>query len=297
MTIGEDLMKPYIIVELGQNHNGNFDIALWMTKIASQVGADAIKLTKRTPTAIFTLESYHKPYNSLNSFGKTYGKHREYLEFDKKQYGQISRFAHRLGLDFIVTVADIPAYEMVKEYVDEIKIGSADIRDMNLLRHIRDDWKGEIIVSTGLAKKWHILSLIRMFWDKPLTIFNCTCEYPTKREHQNLNRIKTLQKYKLIHPNLKIGHSDHSSREFDLYTAISMDIDVLEFHFTLDKSAKGSDHKASINVRQLYELMLFVNHRNKILGNKELRRKIPSYLEPVVEKLWKNKNKLGEYVV
>ena len=290
-------MKPYIIAELGQNHNGNFDMALWMTKIAANAGVDAIKLTKRTPLLILSADAYDKPYNSPNSFGKTYGEHREYLEFSKEQYGQISRFAHRFGLDFIITVADIYAYEQVKEYADVIKIGSADIRDMNLLRHIRNDWNGEIIVSTGLAKKWHILSLIRMFWDKKLTIFNCTCEYPTKLEHQNLNRINTLQKYKLIKPDLKIGHSDHSSRVFDLYTVICMDIDVLEFHFTLDKYDKGSDHKASLDINGLFKLMKAIDYRNGILGSSKLRRKIPSYLEPVMKKLWKKKNKLGEYVI
>ena len=130
-------MKVKIIAELGINHQGKFELAREMIKEASQCGVDYIKGQKRNPRQCLTEEQYNKPYDSNNSFGETYGEHKEALEFSKEQWNDLFLYAKSLGLKSFNTVFDIDSANEMEELNQDIyKFGSGDSSNHELIKHV-----------------------------------------------------------------------------------------------------------------------------------------------------------------
>ena len=139
----------YVIAEVGHNHQGKLETAKEMFREAKACGASAVKLQKRDNRGLFTQAAFDRPYENENSFGLTYGEHREALEFDRDQYAELQGYAAELELDFFATAFDITSADMLETLdMPAYKVASADLRNLPLLRHIAGFGK-PVIVSTG----------------------------------------------------------------------------------------------------------------------------------------------------
>lgn len=146
-----DESPPYVIAEIGNNHQGKVDICIKMIEAAQKAGASAVKLQKRNNKKLFTREFYNSPYNSENAFGETYGEHRENLELSNKDFILVKEYSKDLGIDFFATAFDEDSADFLAEIdVPIIKIASADLRSTHLLKHCAK-LKKPLIISTGAA--------------------------------------------------------------------------------------------------------------------------------------------------
>jgi sialic acid synthase len=146
--IGEGT-QCYVIAEIGHNHQGSLDRARELFKEAKLAGAHAVKLQKRYNRGLYTRAAYDKPYDNENSFGATYGEHREFLEFEREQYAELQAFAKELGVDFFSTAFDLHSGDFLATLdMPAYKIASGDLKSTPLLKHVARMGK-PMIVSTG----------------------------------------------------------------------------------------------------------------------------------------------------
>ena len=168
--------KPNVIAEIGCNHKGNMEIAKQLLKIAAQSDVEVVKFQKRTIKEFLTEEQYNAPHpNPINSYGDTYGTHREYLEFDVTQHGELKTYAEKLGLIYSTSVWDTTAAkEIVSINPILIKVPSACNNHFEMLKVLRDDYMGEVHISFGMTTKDEVsenpplikktLSLYKTYW-------------------------------------------------------------------------------------------------------------------------------------
>ena len=135
-VIVNDGSDCYVIAEIGHNHQGNLEKAKQLFKTAAECGVNAVKLQKRDNKSLFTKAAYYKPYENENSFGSTYGAHREALEFGKTEYVELQNYARELGVTMFATAFDIPSVDFLAELdMPVYKIASGDLKNTPLLRH------------------------------------------------------------------------------------------------------------------------------------------------------------------
>jgi sialic acid synthase len=263
--------KAYVIAEIGHNHQGNIKLAKQMFKSAKEAGASAVKLQKRNNKELYTETFYNSPYENKNSFAKTYGKHREKLEFGIKEYLILKKEAKKLKLDFIVTPFDFSSVNFCKKIgIDAVKIASADLKNLPLQKEIAKLNK-HIFLSTGGGNFQDVHDAYRNIIkiNKRLSILHCTASYPAKIRDLNLNVIKNLKKK---YPKLVIGLSDHENGIDGATIAYMLGARIFEKHFTLDRSNKGTDNAFSLEPQGLSKMIRNLNRIEKMLGdgNKKL---------------------------
>lgn len=278
MSLIRNNNEVYIIAEIGQNHNGDVEIAKKLIDQLDRYTYDpitgsrlykpnAIKLTKRDLDEELTLNAASKPYTGPNSFGKTYGEHREFLELSYEAHVELGLYARNRGFDFIVTACSPKAtavYDMVK--VDYIKVASRDLTNIPLLDKIASR-KEPIILSTGMATCEELDNALTILHNNEVAILHCISEYPAKFHNLNLNTIKWLQKkYGDSH---RIGYSDHSLGNDAPLMSVALGASIVEKHVTLDTSMKGSDHKGSADIEQFHRMTNSIRLAEQSLGKIE----------------------------
>ena len=235
---------PFIIAEIGNNHNGNLDLAKEMLKICKKINVDAVKFQVKDIETAFSKELLDKPYTGPNSFGKTYREHKEALEFSKDELKVIYDYARELGIICFATPFDVKSVNILEELDNPIyKISSFHVTDLELIESIAKTSK-PIILSTGMSSIEEIdvaVKKIREFHDK-LIILQCTSCYPTEDEDVNLRVIPTLEK----RYECPIGFSSHERGVAITSASVAMGATIIERHFTLDRTMKGPDHASSI---------------------------------------------------
>lgn len=255
-----EFIKPKLIAEIGCNHKGQFEIALELIKLAKNSGADYVKFQKRHPLELLTEEQYNSPHpNPDNSYGITYGKHREFLEFSLEQHCELKSFAEKIGIGYSTSVWDEKsAHEIVSIYPDFIKVPSACNNHFTMLKILRDDYKGDVHVSVGMTSSKEVEEIINFFEERDqaktrLIVYACTSGYPIDFNEVCLLEIITL-KNKFKHRIKEIGFSGH-------HLGIAIDISAytlgavwIERHFTKDRTWKGTDHAASLEPQGLQKL-------------------------------------------
>tara|TARA_E500000318_G_C3566908_1_gene216092 strand:+ start:446 stop:1510 length:1065 start_codon:yes stop_codon:yes gene_type:complete len=263
MSLIRNPNEVYIIAEIGQNHNGDIEIAKKLIDQLDRYTYDpvtgnrlykpnAIKLTKRDLDEELTLDAASKPYIGPNSFGKTYGEHREFLELSYEEHVQLGDYARSRGFDFIVTACSPRAtsiFDMVK--VDYIKVASRDLTNIPLLYKlsVREE---PIIISTGMATEQELETALEVLSDTKISILHCISEYPAKFSNLNLNSINwLLDKY---NSKYSIGYSDHSLGSSSPLIAVALGANIIEKHVTLDTNMKGSDHKGSADIETFHKM-------------------------------------------
>lgn len=250
------MKHTYLIGEIGQNHNGSVDIAkLIVDGAAREVteelfgiklkGMDAVKLTKRDLKYELSDSQMNRPYDNPNSFGKTYGEHRQVLELSDEQHHEIYTYAKSRGLDFVETLCAPSCLSILKHFTpDYLKVASRDLTNLPLLDALAET-KLPIIVSTGMAGEAELeqgLETITRHHEK-IHILHCVSQYPTQPQNVNLNTITFLKKK---YPQYTIGYSDHTIGISVPVAAVAMGAEMIEKHITLDRRMKGTDQAGSL---------------------------------------------------
>ena len=278
--------KPFIIAEAGCNHMGQMDIAHELIKTAAHFcEADAIKFQKRCPKELLTEEQYNAPHpHPENSYGKTYGEHREFLEFTVEQHAQLKKWCEEEGIIYSTSVWDMTSAKGIAGLKPQfIKIPSACNTHFEMLDWLCKNYEGEIQLSFGMTTKEEEENIVKLFEEngraKDLVLFNCTSGYPvpfedvclleiTRMREQYENRVKA------------IGFSGHHLGIAVDDAAYTLGASYIERHYTLDRTWKGTDHAASLEpdgvrklVRNLNSLYTALTYKNEdILPIEQVQR-------------------------
>tara|TARA_B100001175_G_scaffold314786_1_gene324831 strand:+ start:1552 stop:2586 length:1035 start_codon:yes stop_codon:yes gene_type:complete len=255
----------FLIAEIGNNHQGDINAAKKLIEQAKISGAHAVKFQKRFNKKLFTDEMYNSSYENENSFGKTYGKHRDFLEFGLNEYKILKKFAEKLKIVFFATPFDFESVDFLnKVKVPAFKIASGDLTNLPLQEKVAKT-KKPIFLSTGGGAIKDIDRAIKniLKFNKKLCVMHCTAAYPAQENMMNLNFIKTLKKK---YPKITIGLSDHYSGILSSTVAFLNGALVFEKHFTLNRSNKGTDHAFSLEPTGLRKLRNYLDRINILQG-------------------------------
>lgn len=246
------MQTPKIIAEIGCNHKGDMEIAHEMIRTAATYcKADVVKFQKRCNHELLSPEEYNAPHpNPANSYGSTYGEHREFLEFDLEQHRQLQQWCREEGIEYSTSVWDLTsAREIASLNPSMIKIPSACNLNRELLGYLCDNYPGQIHVSTGMTSPEEIEQIVRFFEQKgrakDVVLYNCTSGYPVPFEDICLLDLVTLRE-KYGDRVGAIGFSGHHLGIAVDSAAVALGAEWIERHFTLDRTWKGTDHAASL---------------------------------------------------
>lgn len=261
-----DTHPCYIVAEIGNNHNGEFEIAKKLIETAEECGANAVKFQKRDISALMTKELKNQPYIKYDSFGNTYGEHRAKLELSEDEWCRLSNFAKKLGIDFYATPFDFRSADFLDKLgVPCFKIGSFDVTNLPLIDYICKKGK-PVILSTGMCT-WEELDeaveVIRKNGND-FILLHCVSAYPHDNELSNLRLIwKLKERYQV-----PVGYSGHEKSGFVVSLgARMMGACMIERHFTLDRTMRGPDHAASLEPKGLAELVKNVRKLEEAMGD------------------------------
>jgi sialic acid synthase len=279
-TVIDDDAGAYVIAEIGHNHQGDVRKCKELFRAAHEAGASAVKLQKRDNRSLYTREAYDKPYDNENSFGPTYGKHREALEFGRGQYLELQGYARELGITFFATAFDISSADFLAQLnMPAYKIASGDIRNLPLLRHVARLGK-PMILSTGGATLEDVERAYEtvMPINRQLALLQCTAGYPAAFEELDLRVITTYRdRFETV-----IGLSSHDNGIAMAPAAYVLGARIIEKHFTLNRAAKGTDHPFSLEPVGLRKLVRDLQRVRVALGNGE-KKVYPSEEGPILK--------------
>jgi|LWDU01.1.fsa_nt_gi sialic acid synthase SpsE len=257
----------YVIAEAGLNHNGSMDIAKQLIDVAVRARVDAVKFQKRTVSKLAVKDTLDVVDNRFPEFGKTYREIREYLEFDLDEYVELKQYTESKGLDFMVTVFDEDAVDfLLKVGVNSFKLASHSLTNYDLLEYLAKQ-KKPTILSTGMAELEEIDRAVEIFTscNAPLSLMHCVSAYPTPLDECNIKMMNNLkQRY-----GLTTGYSGHELGYLPSVVAVAMGAQLIERHYTLDKSMTGFDHKISLSPEELVSMVKDIRLVGEIQGTGE----------------------------
>jgi len=271
----------YVIAEVGHNHQGDLEKAKELFRVAKECGVDAVKLQKRDNRKLYTKVMYEKPYDNENSFGPTYGAHREALEFGKAEYLELQKHAKSLGLMMFATAFDFPSADFLAELdMPAYKIASGDLKSLPLIRYVAKIGK-PMFISTGGAslEDVHRAHDAVMAINPRICLLQCTACYPASHEELNLRVIET---YRREFPRAVIGLSDHENGIAMAAVAYVLGARVIEQHFTLNHTWKGTDHAFSLEPIGMRKLVRDLRRARLALGD-GVKRPYPSEASALVK--------------
>ncbi|KAG2466925.1 SIAS synthase, partial [Polypterus senegalus] len=277
----------FIIAEIGQNHQGDIEIAKKMIRMAKECGADCAKLQKSELECRFNKQALERPYNSEHSWGATYGDHKRHLEFSHEQYRELQKYAQEIGIFFTASGMDEMAVEFLhKLNVPFFKVASADSNNLPYLEKTAKNGR-PMVISSGMQSMETMRRVYKTVkaHNSKFCFLQCTSCYPLKPEEVNLSVILEFQKE---FPDIPIGYSGHETGIPITVAAVAMGAKVVERHVTLDKSWKGSDHKASLEPKELAELVQAIRTVEKAMGS-PVKNMLPCEMSCY--------SKLGKFVV
>jgi sialic acid synthase len=280
-TVIADDTGAYVIAEVGHNHQGSVDTAKQMFEEAKRCGADAVKLQKRDNRSLYTSEFFHKPYEHENSFGRTYGEHREALEFGRAEYQELIDFTRELGITFLATAFDQRSADFLADLdVPAYKLASGDLSNIPLLKHVAEIGK-PMIISTGAATIDDVMRAYDAV--KPINpevaLLQCTANYPANWEELDLRVIET---YREMFPDSVVGLSSHDNGIAMPVAAYVLGARIIEKHFTLNRAMKGTDHVFSLEPQGLRKLVRDLRRIEVALGD-GTKSMYPSEAEPATK--------------
>lgn len=267
--------SPKVIAEIGCNHMGKMEIAKELIKLAKECGAQYAKFQKRNNRELLTEEQYNAPHpNPANSYGDTYGAHREYLELSQEQHKELKAYCEEIGIGYSTSVWDsTSAREIIALNPEFIKVPSACNNHFEMLALLRDQYDGEVHISFGMTTQEEEEEVVRFFEEKGkaashLVIYSCTSGYPVPFENVCLLEINRL--YEKFGNRVKaIGFSGHHLGIAIDNAAFTLGAHWVERHFTKDRTWKGTDHAASLEPTGMKKLVRDLNATYQALRHKE----------------------------
>ncbi|MCJ2164336.1 MULTISPECIES: N-acetylneuraminate synthase family protein [unclassified Pseudodesulfovibrio] len=262
ITIGKG-HPCFVVAEIGNNHQGEFDIAKQMIDEAAAAGVQGVKFQKRDNDALLTREGRAAAYTGPNSFGPTYGEHRNALELSIGQMAQLKEYSESLGLVFFASAWDDPSLAQILDLdVELLKISSAELVNVPLVRKYAAAGI-PIILSTGMSGLDDIdvaLAEIQSY-HADVVLLHCNSTYPCPEEQIGLPVMDALRdRY-----GLPVGYSGHEKGIGPSVAAAALGACVVERHFTLDKTLKGTDHQASLEPQELASMVTMIREVEKAL--------------------------------
>lgn len=252
--------NPYIIAEIGANHNGNFSKACFLIKSAKKAGCDAVKF-----------QSWDENLNCSSYYKKNKAELANYLKYklDYKKLKKLRKLAKKIQIDFGITPFTIKQLkEAIKLKCNFIKIASMDLNNYPFIEEV-SKIKTDLIVSTGFSTKEEIKyasNIIKKRNKKNVIFLHCVSLYPPKNEKLiNLNNMQTIKKI----TGFEVGFSDHTKWIETPITAAALGAKVIEKHFTFNKNAKGWDHSVSADFEEMKNLVSATKKANKLRGQFE----------------------------
>jgi len=273
-----------IIAEVGQNHQGDLETAKDYIKIFAHEGADVIKFQTRDNKYLFSKDAYEKKYDNPNSFGESYGEHRESLELKNEWLDILRDECSKYNVKFMSTPFDEPSLDLlVEKGVEILKVASFDVGNTPFLERIASK-NIPTVLSIGGGQAHQIETSIRVFeeFNTELAVLHCVSEYPCEFNRLGLENIKKL---KNIYPHHTIGLSDHFNGILSGPVAFLEGARVFEKHVTLNRAWKGSDHSFALEPSGFKK---FVRDINRVKSMFQEKSKDELGKEPVFQKLGKS---------
>lgn len=261
--IGEG-QPVFIVAEIGQNHNGQIDIAKQLIDAAVKYGADAVKFCKRDLDSELTSEAYNAPYIGQHSFGRTYGEHRAYLELSAEQHKELFDYCKQKKIIYFASVCGFESADLMEDLgVELFKIASRDLTNLPLVEYVAKKQK-PIIMSTGMSDMEEIeeaVDMVKQYNDK-LILLQTTSQYPVDCENVNLRIMKTLRdKFDVL-----VGYSGHTLGIVVPVIAAILGAVIVEKHLTLERVMRGSDHMSSLEPDGLRRVVRDIRNLQLVLG-------------------------------
>jgi sialic acid synthase SpsE len=259
----------YFIAEAGVNHNGSAELAAKLIDVAAECGADAVKFQKRTVRDILVAAALDKPYLTPTSLGATYGEHREKLELSEDDFFALADHARVRGITLLASAWDMTSADFLDRLgIPAFKIASADCTNLPLVEYIARKGK-PVLLSTGMSDMAEVeeaVATVRRHSDQ-LVLFQCTSTYPCDNDQINLRVIQTYrERFRCV-----VGYSGHERGLAPSEAAVALGADVIERHFTIDRTMIGPDHAASLEPSGLQRLVRNIRNIEKALGSPDKR--------------------------
>ncbi len=268
--------STYIIGEIGQNHNGEVEIAKKLIDVVTEPVIDklfsqklmpmnAVKMTRRDLKEELSASEMQRPYNNPNSFGKTYGEHRNFLELNDEQHFEVFRYAKSKGLEFVETLCAKGCLSMLRLFIpDRLKVASRDLTNLPLLEAMAET-KIPIILSTGMTAQKELDDALEIItkYHSGISILHCLSQYPSEYQNINLLTVPFLRDH---YPQYTIGYSDHSIGILMPAVAVGMGAEIIEKHITLDRNMKGTDHRGSLEPEGIWRMVRDIRNTEYAIG-------------------------------
>ncbi|MDB4623034.1 N-acetylneuraminate synthase family protein [bacterium] len=277
-------ISSYIIAEVGQNHQGSLEEALRYVSVYAGLGADAVKFQMRDNKYLFDSSIYNSVYNSENSFGNTYGSHRENLELTLDDFLRLKERCQMYNIGFIVTPFDEPSLERcISIGVDILKVASFDIGNIPFLKLIGQT-KLPVVMSTGGSQLKQIQESVKCITDyhNNIALLHCVSKYPCPANEMQLNKLKTLIS---SFPDVVVGLSDHFNGIITGPLGFMLGAKVFEKHVTFDRALKGTDHPFSLEPDGFRRFVRDIKRTPILL---QINEELEVGNEPVFQKLGKS---------
>lgn len=261
--------RPYIIAEIGVNHEGSIDKAKELIDLASEGGADAAKFQTYKAATLASKNSPSYWDLSKETTRSQFELFQKYDSFNEKDYIELASHCRKRKIDFLSTPFDDDAVDFLYPLVPFYKIASADITNIPFLRKIAEKDK-PVVLSTGASSLCEIeaaVTTLRSRGCNDIGLLHCILNYPTSDENAHLNMIRGLSR---VFSSSIIGYSDHTlpdKRMINLTTAYNYGALILEKHFTYDKSLPGNDHYHSMDVSDLKCFVENIEQIQKVMGS------------------------------
>ncbi len=269
------MKTPRVVAEIGCNHKGDIEIAREMIKVAASFAkCDFVKFQKRSNKDLLTSEEYHAPHpNPQNSYGETYGAHREFLEFNVKQHQQLKEWCEAHGIGYSTSVWDLTSAKEIAELNPEfIKIPSACNLNFTMLEFLARNYSGDIHISAGMTTPPELEQIVDLMGIHDaahrVVLYACTSGYPVPFGQVCLLELRAIEE-RFGSRVKEIGFSGHHLGIAVDSAAVALGASWIERHFTLDRTWRGTDHAASLEPDGLRKLVRDVHAVSSALTFKD----------------------------
>jgi N-acetylneuraminate synthase len=270
------MKTPRVVAEIGCNHKGDIEIAREMIKVAASFArCNFVKFQKRSNKELLTPEEYHAPHPSpQNSYGETYGAHREFLEFNVEQHQQLKEWCEGHGIGYSTSVWDLTSAKEIADLNPEfIKIPSACNLNFTMLEFLARNYSGDIHISAGMTTPLELEQIVNLMEAHDaahrIVLYACTSGYPVPFEQVCLLELRAIEE-RFGSRVKEIGFSGHHLGIAIDSAAVALGASWIERHFTLDRTWKGTDHAASLEPDGLRKLVRDVHAVSNALTFKEI---------------------------
>ena len=271
--------RPYLIAEIGINHNGDLQTALELIAHAKAIGFDCVKFQKRDPDICVPEEQKAKP-RMWHGTEMTYLEYKKAIEFEKQEYDTIDAYCRTVGIKWTASVWDTDSLRFMLQYdVPFIKIPSALVDNDELIQTVNESGT-PVIISDGMLTTAQFLDIANKYQNLN-GVMHTNSTYPCINSELDLNVIKL---YSDKFPICNVGYSGHEQGFTPTLVATAVGADIIERHITLDKNAEGTDHRASLDLNDCKEMIAGIDQVCAMLGH---YHKIALYAgeEQIAEKL------------